>query len=277
MQSAVLFLVAIIAAAVQGLPQQPNPDAEQAPGVVEEHFQIPNGKLELPSPSTNEVEIISTNTDPDLEKKILNAIVEELKANFSAKYQELLTKKLPDGKYPVRGFSASNGIELNGDITGLQNIRLSKDFEALANRSNGLTAYNVKAEMEIPELMFNFKLVKYFPIDVFKLFPVRGTGVANLTAYLPMETKTSPNAQASTTGCVSAIDTVARAENVKVDVVFTNALGRGLQWIRDNLHLDLADSVLSNFAKTIVDVVMSILQLIICGAIEAATTAVFAG
>jgi hypothetical protein len=70
---------------------------------------------------------------------------------------------------------------------------------------------------------------------------------------------------------------VARADNVKVDVVFTNALGRGLQWVRDNLNLDLADSVLTNFAKTIVDVVMGILQLMICGAIEAATRAVIVG
>jgi hypothetical protein len=73
------------------------------------------------------------------------------------------------------------------------------------------------------------------------------------------------------------VDSVARADNVRVDVVFTNALGRGLQWIRDHLNLDLADSVLTNFAKTIVDVVLSILQLIICGAIEAATKAVILG
>lgn len=61
----------------------------------------------------------------------------------------------------MRSLTPGNGIELNGKITGLENIRLSKAFEASANQTNsGLTAYNVKAEMEIPELMFEFDLVK---------------------------------------------------------------------------------------------------------------------
>jgi hypothetical protein len=55
-----------------------------------------------------------------------------------------------------------------------------------------------------------FLFFQYFPIDVFKLFPVRGRGRANMTAYLPLQAKTSPNAQTSTTGCVAAVGKLIR-------------------------------------------------------------------
>ncbi len=66
----------------------------------------------------------------------------------------------------------------------------------------------------------------------------------------------------------SSSDEAARTENIDLEVTFTNGFGKALQWIKDNLQLDLTKSIVTNASKTVSDVVVGVLQTVTCGAIE---------
>jgi hypothetical protein len=97
---------------------------------------------------------------------------------------------VPHGVVNVQ--AVDGGLDLNGEVTGLEAINVTKGFEVESNvTSSGLTGFNVRAEVALPQISFDFDLQKvskaeillYLILDViFELFwlPTSGTATSRM-------------------------------------------------------------------------------------------------